>query len=170
MKPKNIKRGAWTGREVAWLYRWNSFRLAHFIVQEFFEKWMCGSFLASSMLVLWCNSLSWCHNTQHIDIQHYDTQHKWLICDTPHKWHSAWQRSAIRPSGFILSVAFYLLSCWLLLCWLSSCRVSWRLSHSYSSSETVSSCFVQCQQTYYYKGHSQGYHKGNYRKVLDGLL
>jgi len=30
------------------------------------------------------------HNyTQHNDIEHYDTQHKGLICDTQHTWHLA---------------------------------------------------------------------------------
>jgi hypothetical protein len=36
-------------------------------------------------------TFSWCHNilhndTQLNDIQHKDTQHKGLICDTQHKW------------------------------------------------------------------------------------
>ncbi len=40
----------------------------------------------------------WCHDTQHNGIHHNDTQHKGIICDTQHKWHSSWQYNAIMQS------------------------------------------------------------------------
>ncbi len=37
----------------------------------------------------------WRYDIQNNDIQHNDTQHKGIICDTRHKWHSAWMALSI---------------------------------------------------------------------------
>ncbi len=78
-----------------------------------------------------------CHDIQHYDTQHNaildnDTQHKGLVCDTQHKWHSTYLTLSITIlcitlSVALLNVAFHFLKCWNPLCWMSLCWVSWCL-------------------------------------------
>jgi hypothetical protein len=46
---------------------------------------MDDSFSLVMFLLPRLKGLNWCHDTQHNDILHNDTQHEGLICDTQHK-------------------------------------------------------------------------------------
>jgi hypothetical protein len=65
------------------------------------------------------------HDTQLIDIQHNDTQHKVLISVIQHN-DTQRNDTAIMLNVIVLSVAIYLLLCWVSLRWMSLCWVSWR--------------------------------------------
>jgi hypothetical protein len=65
-----------------------------------------------------------CHDTQLIDIQHNDTQHKVLISVIQHNDTQHYD-NAIMLNVIVLSVAIYLLLCWVSLRWMSLCWVSW---------------------------------------------
>ncbi len=101
-------------------------------------------------LTLWCPDIQ--HNDiQHNDIQHNDIQHERLIyCQHSEGMKLLSINDTQHNNTFImLTVAFYVLSCWVALSWMSLCWVSWR-QHRYGSlNNFIIQSYIDCYSWYW---------------------